>query len=203
MSNEHNFIHFTTIKKKHTLEACNERARVEFKTPDITVHIRWGDKWLEMGLLDISAYVNKVHDVIRTYGLRPDAIIFLMTEDYRALDEFRALADPRWRVLVYEPAVFPRTTDLRVDQPSMVANRGNSDVSTNSLVALFMCLESSHYIGASGSNWTRLMNELRQTRQMYSRNCHGCTYFHDLQYKSVGAESETEGNPSFYKIFEW
>ncbi len=82
------------------LEACDERSRVKFEAPDITVHIRWGNKWIEMGLIDMAVYVAKVHDVIAKHGLPLNAKVFLMTEDYRALDEFKALADPNWQLQV-------------------------------------------------------------------------------------------------------
>jgi hypothetical protein len=180
--------------------ACSERARVKFEVPDITLQIRWGNKWSEMRLIEMSYYIDKVHHVVKKYSYPPDVKIFVMTEDYRALDEFRALADPRWKVQVYEPAVFPRTTNLHEDSPRTVSTTGQ-DVVTNSLVAMHMCLEAKHYIGATGSNWARLMNELRQSRNMYSPTCNGCTFFHDLQYRSNGAGPEMDGHPS--QTYEW
>jgi hypothetical protein len=159
--------------------ACSERARIQLEAPDITLHIRWGDKWKEMHLVEMQHYIDKVKDIVIKFSYPPDVKIFIMTEDQRALDEFRALADPRWKVQVYEPAVFPLSTNWREDSPRTVGATGH-DVATSSLVAMFMCLEATHYIGASGSNWARLMNELRQSRNMYSATCKGCTYFHDL-----------------------
>lgn len=145
----------------------------------------------------MSHYVDKVKEIIDANGLRKDPRIFLMTEDYRALDEFKAAADPRWKVQVYEPAVFPRDVDLHETGPSKVqyehVEKGNTDVGTNSLVALFMSLESKYYVGATGSNWARLMNELRQSRNMYSPDCHGCTVFHDINFFSGGYGKDMDG----------
>lgn len=180
--------------------ACSERSRMEFEVPDITLHIRWGDKWKEMRLVPMQYYIDKIHHVVTTFSYPPDVKIFVMTEDYRALDAFRALADPRWKVQVYAPALFPRSIDLHADSPRAVSATGH-DVSTSSLVAMFMCLEAKHYIGATGSNWARLMNELRQSRNMYSPTRLGGTHFHDLQFASNGAGPEMDGHPSM--AFEW
>ena len=164
--------------------ACDERARVQFEAPDITVQIRWGDKWKEMRLFEMQHYIDKVNYVVTHFSYPPDVKIFVMTEDRRALDEFRALADARWKVQVYEPALFPLGTNWTADSPRHVGVMGH-DVATSSLVAMHMCLEATHYIGASGSNWARLMNELRQSRNMYSAACKGCTHFHDLSQTPV------------------
>jgi hypothetical protein len=180
--------------------ACSERSRIKFEVPDITLQIRWGDKWKEMRLVPMQHYIDKIHHVVTTFSYPPDVKIFVMTEDYRAFDDFRAAADPTWKVQVYAPAVFPRTTDLHADSPRTVSATGH-DVATSSLVAMFMCLESKHYIGASGSNWARLMNELRQSRNMYLPTCQGCTHFHDLQFVSNGAGPDMDGHPAMAS--EW
>lgn len=177
--------------------ACSERESIHFEAPDIAVHFRRGDKWKEVRLVETKHYIEKVKQIVEKYLYPPNVKVFLMTEDYRALEEFRAAADPRWRLQVYEPAMFPRTVDLDQASPRSVAASGY-DVATNSLVAMFMCLEAMHYIGASGSNWSRLMNELRQSRNMYSPTCQGCTHFHDLQFISNGV---TEGHPQ--QSSEW
>lgn len=172
--------------------ACSERQRLRFETPDIAVHFRRGDKWKEVFRpVETAHYVEKVKQIVGEYLYPPNVKVFLMTEDYRALEEFRAAADPQWQLQVYEPALFPRTVDLHEASPRSVAAAGH-DVATSSLVAMFMSLEATHYVGASGSNWSRLLNELRQSRNMYSATCQGCTRFHDLQYISNGV---TEGHP--------
>ena len=141
--------------------ACSERERAHVETPDIAVHIRWGDKHFEAERTPMEAYVRAVRDVMDQYnaGVR----VMVVTEDHNALKAFRELADKSWRVYSYadhEPKVFPAVKDIDTAG-------ADSFYATASIVGLFFTLEAQHYIGTLTSNWSRLINELRVTRRRY------------------------------------
>ena len=56
-------------------------------------------------------------------------------------------------------------------------------VGSTSLLQLFLALEARLFVCTTGSNWCRLINELRKTRLDRSAGCGGnCTLFADLCY---------------------
>eukprot|EP00977_Amphora_coffeiformis_P021633 scaffold9620_cov197-Amphora_coffeaeformis.AAC.8 len=143
-------------------------------SPDnlITIHIRWGDKGREMQLVPVEEYIKAVQKLLVQGGPEGGATtattmanIFLATEDPRAVQEFRAAAPPAWNVYV----------DAYMEQflPHRKGNayNGNPTMSTSlkgspglvALASLLVAMEANDFVLTTASNWSRLMNELRQT----------------------------------------
>jgi len=119
--------------------------------PLVSVHVRWGDKYREMRLRPISDYVAGVRNVTRNTAGPVD--VFLTTEDRRAVDAFREAAPNEWRVLLYEAAV------ADVAKPAQQA-RNHTNSGFHSLVSLVLAMQATKFVVTSGSNWSRLMEEL-------------------------------------------
>ncbi len=116
--------------------------------------------------------------MIKKYSLRSDARVMLISEDYRAVQEFlEASAKKDWKTQIYEPGVFPKTvSNIHHSSPMVVRSEGH-DVATGSLVALLMCAEAHHVVGTSTSNWSRVIWELIENK--YPRDSWSFT---DLTY---------------------
>ena len=138
----------------------------------VSVHMRWGDKWRESALLPAAAYVCAVHALRSHYRLAHDLTVFLTTEDPAALRAFRRVAPPSWHVVHYAPAVGqgdawnPMRTHLdnSTHAPMHDALRSRGKSGLESLVALLLTLEARLFVLHSGSNWGRLIDELRLAR---------------------------------------
>ena len=152
---------FQRLRPWVTKLACKERFRIRLDTPDITVHVRWGDKAKEAAPQPIAAYVRAVKDVILTFRLRRRVSILIISEDLRALENFERLADPAWRIWSTDMlGGIPKTKNISEVDAALFS-------ATPSLVGLLMSLEAKHIVGTLTSNWSRLLNGLRQTRKQY------------------------------------
>ena len=93
--------------------------------------------------------------------------------DPAALAAFRLAAPAAWRLHVYE---YERHATLG-------EAGGERSIGSTSLLQLFLALEARLFVCTTGSNWCRLINELRKTRLDRSAGCGGnCTLFADLCY---------------------
>jgi hypothetical protein len=127
----------------------------------VTVHIRWGDKKKEMELVQVDQYVLAVQ------RLRPNQTnvhVFLATEDPFAVHSFRKAAPESWTI--YVDAYFDEFKDQR--NPNY---NGNPKMSKDlhgspglvAIASLLVALEANDFVLTTASNWSRLLNELRQT----------------------------------------
>ena len=123
-----------------------------------------GDKGVEMELIPIYDYIQAVARLVERHPESFDTgapiNLFLTTEDPYAEQEFRAAAESRhWRVFVYTAAVLSSTES--VGKPLHAAARHNGASGRHSLVSLFLALEADYYVLTIGSNWSRLIDEIR------------------------------------------
>ena len=142
----------------------------------VAVHIRWGDQaTTQMGSVPVSGYIDAVRWLQRRAirrGLPPPTSVLLTSEDARAIAAFRAAAPRAWRVYAHDYVRHAALADL--SRPSAALAR----MGPTSLFQLFLALEANSFICTSGSNWCRLVNELRKTR--IDPSCRNCTTFVDL-----------------------
>lgn len=157
---------FTGVSDIILREAQRQMAKVFYgrtaAPPDlVTVHIRWGDKGKEMKLVAVNDYVQAVQ------RLRPNQTnvhVFLATEDPLAVHSFREAAPASWTI--YVDAYFEEFQDQR--NPTY---NGNPKMSKHlhgspglvGIASLLVALEANDYVLTTASNWSRLLNELRQT----------------------------------------
>jgi hypothetical protein len=87
--------------------------------------------------------------------------VFLTTEDPVALAEFLKAAPKSWKqVLVYKPAV---SSDSSVHSQAQEAQSNSGASGRHALIALLLALEARYFVLTGASNWSRLINELRQS----------------------------------------
>jgi hypothetical protein len=149
----------------------------------ITVHIRWGDKKQEMSLISIRSYINAITRLLKERNRAGDrANIFLATEDPRALETFRKRAPPGWRI--YVDQYYHEMLDHRIEGyngiPKMAAAL-EGRTGTVALGSLLVAMEANDYVLTSASNWSRMMNELRE--KILDPRCNSCTKMEDLRRK--------------------
>ena len=155
----------------------------------ITVHIRWGDKADEMELVPISLYIHGVQQILLqrqqaadlTHAMDDSVNIFLATEDPNAVAEFRAAAPPTWNIHVdeYFHEMLPYRREQYNGSPIM-SQELNGRPGLVALGSLLVAMESNDFVLTTASNWSRLMNELRQT--VLDPRCGNCTRMVDLKH---------------------
>ena len=140
----------------------------------ITVHIRWGDKKTEVPNLPISSYIESVGYIVNN---RPpeqqssDVHIYLASEDPDALARFIAKCPKHWKIHMSGP------TQSQDNNRMMDFASGLTGL--ESMGALLLSLQANNYVLATTSNWSRLINELRE--YIVHPRCNGCTRIIDLQ----------------------
>lgn len=151
----------------------------------ITVHVRWGDKVLEGKRRNnpIDAYVNAVGEIVQQHLLK-DVHILLCTEDPVALEAFQTAARSKgWTVHIdpfynkYLP--FRENRQVIYNVPSHIAVETKGKTGLWALASLLVAMEAQHYVLTTTSNWSRLMNELRQN--VVNIQCGGCTTMIDIE----------------------
>jgi hypothetical protein len=179
--------------------------RTNHRVPEdmITVHIRWGDKRMEMGLLPIEHYTNAVHKIVndrkvaRINATIPgidltkvdlndiddeEVHIYLSTEDPEAVQLFLNTTPGHWNV--YLDQYYVEMSPLRTQYGNEYG--GNSNIVIQSegrsgvvaLGSLLVAMESKDFVLTTGSNWSRLMNEIR--KNIIDPRCNYCTTMVDL-----------------------
>jgi hypothetical protein len=136
----------------------------ETAVPDnmITVHLRWGDKGGEMELRPIHEYIQAVETIVHNHSIS-EVNIFLASEDPAAVTAFLEAAFPHWKIFL---------------SPYRDMQSGRSALAA--IGSLLVSMEAKHYILTLGSNWSRLINELRKT--VLDLRCNNCTTMIDLLY---------------------
>lgn len=132
----------------------------------VSVHIRWGDKGDEMksagGLQPVEAYIDGVRKLTRD-DPRP-VNVFLMSESNNAIRLFRDAAPVQWNVLTYDAAVNPLTRQLNVTMEKSVDPkkhaRSDPEAGWHAVIALILTMQADKIVITSGSNWSRLIEEL-------------------------------------------
>jgi hypothetical protein len=153
----------------------NPLGPVSVPAPDewITVHIRWGDKKIETPLLPIETYTSAVRALLNQKERSGKSIvhIYLATEDPIAEKEFREKASkesPPWQVHTSGPSV-PKDRQGILN----LAQSSQGLAGLESLAALLVALQGNRYVLGSGSNWSRLIDEIHS--HVLDPRCGNCT----------------------------
>lgn len=164
----------------------------------ITVHIRWGDKRIEMGLLPMEHYTNAVHQIVNDRKIarssatmsgvdqasdnEDEVHIYLSTEDPEAVELFLNTTPGHWNVYLdqYYVEMLPYRhqygNNYGGNSDLVIQSQGRSGIIA--LGSLLVAMESKDYVLTTGSNWSRLMNEIR--KNIIDPRCHSCTTMVDL-----------------------
>jgi hypothetical protein len=169
-------------------------------SPDelISLHVRWGEKGKESDLVPIETYIQSVHQLISKHSLDPNSVtVLLTTEDPAALVQFKQKAPEKWKLLSYQNSVsspldpnrefkvndrgfFSVIFDYLCGRRSMDhASSSGGHIGLESIISLMLSLEARFFVGTCSSNWSRLINELRDAKREPSCG-YNCTDFIDL-----------------------
>jgi len=161
----------------------------------ITVHLRWGDKKREMKLVTQQEYVDAIDKMVRDHAIAHPHV-YITTESKEALEKIEQYVKqhkPKWKLYNYAPSVYddriptPRNHGPRhaihganaVASPMKMAQNTGGVQGKASIIALLFALESKYYVLTSGSNWSRIIDELRRTT--IDHRCGNCTKMVDLR----------------------
>lgn len=148
----------------------------------ITVHVRWGDKYLEDVPLIIEEYITAVEKIVKEKEL--DSVHNLLcTEDPVAEEGFRQAAHSSWSI--YLVHFYTEFLPFREEQGNafnvvpLLAVELKGKPGLWALGSLLVAMEANYFLLTTTSNWSRLMDELR--KNVIDPRCDGCTYMIDLQ----------------------
>ncbi|GAQ87077.1 hypothetical protein KFL_003290140 [Klebsormidium nitens] len=134
---------------EHTLWSSGSGLAPYFPRPMLSIHVRQGDKGIEMRLFDFGSYMAQAERIRRH---DPSVkTIWLSTEMQSVVDDTRRY--PAWEFLY--------TNTSRIFGADRIPDaRQNVD---HAFVNLMLSAEADYFVGALGSNWNRLIDELRKT----------------------------------------
>jgi hypothetical protein len=175
---------FSTLSSQLQIEA-NRQLHLVFPNgvvpPDlITVHIRWGDKADEMKLVPMSDYIRAVVDIAKDMK---KVHVYLSTTDPNAVFEFVLQSPKEWKTYVdaYFQEYYKQQSSQRnqYNQNPHLSLEHDGKPGFMALASLLVALEANAFVLTTASNWSRLLNELRQT--ILDPECHHCTRMIDLR----------------------
>lgn len=182
---------FSNMSSRLVKEAESEIKTIfgEYGIPNdmITVHLRWGDKKLEMKLVSQEEFVEAIDQLARNYSISHPKV-FITTESKHALSSMETYVKEHrktWTLYNYPPSVFEtrvydkKTNTTNTHNPMAMARHTGGIIGKASLIALLLAMEAKYYILTSGSNWSRLIDELR--RNVIDQECNFCTKMVDLR----------------------
>ena len=144
--------------------------------PIVSIHVRHGDKMVEMTLLDLKHYIRKIVPIMIVFGVRN---IFLSTEDPAVVKEAQSrFGSFRWFL----------TNEKRSNHGQVGLKRGNvTDVFHFSMKNLVLAASCDLFVGTRQSNWNRLIDEIQRSAGG------GGTYYidaHNYLERSAGYASQ-------------
>ena len=144
----------------------------------ISVHIRWGDKGSEMKLATISEYIDAIQSLLteKERDGRDKVHLYVTTEDSQALADFKHQTHQYSHWNIYSSGSQPAAAK---DSMLHAAVDSNGRVGLESLAALLIAMEANRFVLVNGSNWSRLINELR--KNIVNPRCNNCTKLVDLR----------------------
>ncbi|GJP55141.1 hypothetical protein CLOM_g14127 [Closterium sp. NIES-68] len=120
--------------------------------PIVSLHVRQSDKVEEMQLMPLSSYIFYLNQLRL---IAPDlTLVWLNTESQVVIDSIAKYKD--W-IFVYSK------NSRQVASNNDTRNYDNTQSVAISFASVLISAQSDYFIGTLGSNWSRLMNELRST----------------------------------------
>ena len=135
---------------------------VPFPLPPGTVnaHIRHGDKYTEMTLVPSDIYVQAFKAMIRNTPNTFSRVLFVSSDDEEAVQTCRGLTESLSMTYIYTKLQRMEGGHHITRWGSMRAGQERKLI-IGHLLQLVMALEADAWIGTRGSNWNRLIDELR------------------------------------------
>jgi hypothetical protein len=124
----------------------------------VSIHIRHGDKSKEMNLVPTARYLQAAEGLVEANPFGYQRIAFMSTEDPSAIAEMEASPLSKdWRWLWWE---VPRINSNGPEQ-LVALDMKRGELTMIWWLQLFIALEADGWVGTRGSNWNRLIDELR------------------------------------------
>lgn len=134
-------------------------ATIPFPPGIIHAHVRHGDKYTEMKLQGTERYLAAAEDMVHNQPtLLAPRTMFVSTEDPSVLQEAEAATERGW-VVLYSSIKRSNTGPL-AQVKDLGADRAGFTTRTH-LLQMMLSLEAEAWITTRGSNWNRLLDELR------------------------------------------
>eukprot|EP00850_Spirogloea_muscicola_P001267 SM000004S15137 [mRNA] locus=s4:1424409:1426561:- [translate_table: standard] len=124
--------------------------------PIASIHIRQGDKGKEMKLVSFHTFLWAAEQV--RYHVPNLHTAWLSTEQQQVIDETQRFG--RWRFLYTD---VPRQSLFNVSMMEYETMGGLALMTGQAFANLLIASECDYFVGVLGSNWNRLINELRLT----------------------------------------
>ena len=137
---------------------ANDAASVPLPRGTVSIHIRHGDKSKEMNLVPTAKYLKAADELVlhNPFGYRK--VGFMSTEDPGAIEEMvGSNLSATWRWLWWD---VPRLNSNGPEQLGLFDMR-RGELTFIWWLQLFIALEADAWVGTRGSNWNRLIDELR------------------------------------------
>jgi len=125
----------------------------------IAAHIRGGDKATEMALVPAPRFVGAAADLIERQPTAFSRVLFVSADDPADIAAARAGGESRGLRFAYTHR--PRQPGGHSLAVWEVQTEGVTEKTLGHLLQLVMALEADAWIGTRGSNWNRLIDELR------------------------------------------
>jgi hypothetical protein len=123
----------------------------------VSVHVRHGDKQIEMALVEDFKYFDAAEKVVVNDPMGHTRLAYVSTEDPAVMESAKKYNNSAWSFLWYD---VPRINSNGIDQISKLG-MPKGYLSHIWWLQLLMALECDAWIGTRGSNWNRLIDELR------------------------------------------
>jgi hypothetical protein len=151
------------LRHKQNFHYITGGGHVPFPLPPgtISAHIRGGDKFIEMTLVPASEYIEAIQKLITTMPNSFSRVIYASGDDQASIDEARKLTEDAGMTFIY--TLIPRVTGghhISTWRDSSVEESYENGFYAH-LMQLFMTMEADTWVGTRGSNWNRLIDELR------------------------------------------
>jgi hypothetical protein len=152
-----------------------------FRRGTVSLHVRHGDKGIEMELVKDETYFDAAEKMVVDGPIGSIRNAYISTEDPSVIvsAENRSVSDPRWSWLYYK---VPRVNSNGLDQLEKLGFPKGL-LTHIWWLQLLMALECDGWVGTRGSNWNRLIDELRC---IWVPKCHH-------PYVEVGFEQDWNG----------
>ncbi len=137
--------------REYEKESCKD-CKNEY---DISTHIRHGDKGSEMRLIDADVYKEAIK-IITSLGMKKNYTVYVNADDQESVDVIHSLP--------YDIASFNQSRH----NFGYNENKLEKHVGLISFANLYNQVRADHIVGTIGSNWVRLIYELKSTVGMKS-----------------------------------
>lgn len=178
----------TYSKSELWLQDLTSESSFPFPKGTINMHVRHGDKGIEMQLVDDKIYFTAAENLVVHAPISYQRTAFISTEDPNTIEyakkEENLMLRNGWRYIWYD---VPRINSNAPDQLGKMNTIKKGVLTHIWWLQLLMALECDAWIGTRGSNWNRLIDELR------------CIWVPKCQNEYV----EVGINPNDYKDFIW